>query len=122
MRYATKNRPVEEFDTEVQLPEWQLEPDDEFLYGDPGDEYYYIDEEGNLIEPTGPDGARGTPFPPEGDEGSPVEPVRRPDPRAPAPAPVRTEAPQAASDDFLNRATGRQQAPPAGAPPPRQPQ
>src|SRR6187402_166116 len=54
MRYATKNRPVEEFDTEVQLPEWQLEPDEEFMFGDPDDEYYYIDEEGNLIEPTGP--------------------------------------------------------------------
>ena len=121
MRYATKNRPVEEFDTEVQLPEWQLEPDDEFYYGDPGDEYYYIDEEGNLIEPGGPDERRGVQFP-EGDEDSPVEPVRRPDPRAPAPAPTRTEAPQAASDDFLNRATGRQQAPSQGTAPPRQPQ
>src|SRR5690606_14445172 len=32
MRYAVRDRPVEEFDTDLQLPEWQLEPDDEFLF------------------------------------------------------------------------------------------
>ena len=30
MRYAVKDRPIEEFDTDLKLPEWQLEPDDEF--------------------------------------------------------------------------------------------
>ena len=35
--------------TYVQLPEWQLEPDDEYMLGDPED-YYFIDEQGNLIE------------------------------------------------------------------------
>ena len=34
MRYAVRDRPVEEFDTDLQLPEWQLEPDDEFYYGE----------------------------------------------------------------------------------------
>jgi penicillin-binding protein 1A len=63
------------------------------------------------------------PFPVEGeDEPPPGEPARRPDPRAPAPVPGRPAQP-AASDDFLDRATGRQQGapqPPAPAPAPRQ--
>jgi penicillin-binding protein 1A len=105
MRYAVRSRPPEEFDTDVQLPEWQLEPDEEWLYGDPDNEYYYIDEQGNLIEPAGPDERRGLPFPVEGEE-QPGDPGRRPDPRVPAPAPGRP-APPAASDDFLDRATGR---------------
>ena len=42
MKVAVKDRPVENFDTDLKLPEWQLEPDDEFMFGDPGD-YYYVD-------------------------------------------------------------------------------
>src|SRR5690606_14828534 len=37
MRFAVSKRPVEKFDTELKLPEWQLEPDDEVLLGDPDD-------------------------------------------------------------------------------------
>ena len=119
MRYAVKDRPIEKFNTDVQLPEWQLEPDEEWMFGDPDDEYYYIDEEGNLIEPTGPGERRPVPFPAEGEgQPAPDEPARRPDPRAPAPVPGRP-APQAASDDFLDRATGREEGAPATAP--RQP-
>jgi penicillin-binding protein 1A len=100
MRYAVRDRPIEPFDTDLKLPDWQLEPDDEYYYGDAngpgGDAYYYIDEQGNLVEPTGP--ARGR----EGPGGFPVE-GERPgfDPRA--------DAPPAAGDDFLDRATGRDQ-------------
>jgi penicillin-binding protein 1A len=104
MRYAVRGRAIVEFDTEVQLPEWQVEPDEEWMYGEPGDEYYYVDEQGNLIEPAGPDARRVT-FPDENEE-LPPEPARRPDQRAPAPAPIRPPPP-AASDDFLDRATGR---------------
>ena len=118
MRYAVRDRPVEEFDTDLQLPEWQLEPDDEFYYGDPGD-YYYIDEQGNLIEP----GGRGP-----GDEGFDfgVDGERRDDrrgeqPRDPVGERPRTvegmglpEAPPAASDDFLERATGERTSPTQG--------
>lgn len=127
MRYAVKDRPVEEFDTELQLPEWQLEPDDEFYFGDP-EEYYYIDEQGNLIEPgltDGADGNSGTPrdpaFPIDGERGAgPGQGVR---PQTP-----NSGAPPAVSDDFLERAIGpadRPSAPPpqpratAGQPPPR---
>jgi penicillin-binding protein 1A len=108
MRYAVRGRAVEEFDTEVTLPDWQLEPDEEWLYGEPGDDYYYVDEQGNLIEPAAPDERRLSPFPLEGEE-LPPEPPRRPDARAPAPVPGRP-APQAASDEFLDRATGRDDA------------
>jgi len=92
MRYAVKDRPIEKFDTDLQLPEWQLEPDDEFLFGDP-DEYYFIDEDGNLVPPAGRDEGGGAPFPPDA-----TEPERRPQPG--------DQPTQAASDDFLERATG----------------
>ncbi len=65
MRFAVKDRPIEKFDTDLKLPDWQLEPDDEFLYGDPGD-YYYIDENGNLIEPSGPQERRNGDLPLDG--------------------------------------------------------
>jgi penicillin-binding protein 1A len=126
MRYAVRNRPVEEFDTDLKLPEWQLEPDDEQIYGDPGD-YYYIDEGGNLIEPQRPQGPPGEdPFGPGGE--APAGPATSGPRRPPG-----DDQGQAASDDFLDRATGRTppapwsprpsasqiQRPPAGAPTPR---
>jgi len=101
MKYAVKDRPVEQFNTELKLPEWQLEPDDEQMYGDPND-YYYIDEAGNLVEPQRPNGDSGpgpAPFPVEGEQAIPgpaSPPSRRPG----------DDAGQAASDDFLDRATG----------------
>ena len=120
MRYAVKDRPIEPFDTDLKLPEWQLEPDDEFYFGDP-DDYYYIDEQGNLIEPgVGPGGSGGE----NGQDnaardGRGFEPGFRPqspadggDPRRRAP---RNDVPPAASDDFLDRATGGNDAAPAPA-------
>jgi penicillin-binding protein 1A len=79
MRYAVKDRPVEPFDVTLELPEWQLEPDQEALFGAPED-YYYIDEQGNLVEP----GRRDPADAPESDP----------------------DAPPAASRDFLEEATG----------------
>ncbi|MFY7746108.1 MAG: transglycosylase domain-containing protein, partial [Erythrobacter sp.] len=81
MRYAVKDRAVEEFETTVELPEWQQEPDEEAMYGAPED-YYYIDEQGNLVEPGRRDPAQGG----AGPDGGPA----------------------AASDDFLEQATGGQ--------------
>lgn len=107
MRYAVKDRPVEEFDTELQLPEWQLEPDDEYYFGNSDDFYYYVDEQGNLIEPTRA-GERSTEmFPVEGETGEPLDPL---DPAG------MDGAPQAASDSFLERATGGQAPAPRGPP------
>ena len=119
MRYAVKDRPVEEFDTDLQLPEWQLEPDDEYMLGDPED-YYFIDEQGNLIEP-GTANRGEDPFADEFDRtldpGRPGAPQPT-GPRAPAPPQRGADgAPQAVGDDFLNEATGAQRDPRASATP-----
>ncbi len=90
MRSAVKNRPVEKFDTELRLPDWQLEPDEEALAGDP-DDYYFVDEDGNLIEPGS---AQRIPVP--RDYVEPPVNVKR------GPVPI----PPAANEDFLDRATG----------------
>jgi penicillin-binding protein 1A len=95
MRFAVKKRPVEEFDVTLNLPEWQLEPDEEALFGDP-DDYYYIDEQGNLVEPGRRDPEQ-SPFEVEGDQ----------------------TAPPAASQDFLEEATGGEF--PSVPQPPRRP-
>jgi len=115
MRVAVRNRPVQQFDTDLKLPEWQLEPDEEWMYGDPADDYYYVDEDGNLIEPV-PADRRPQPLPEEG-----VVAPAPGDPRAPAPVPgAPRAAPPAASEDFLERATGRDvgNAPRRAPPPP----
>ena len=116
MRYAVRERPVEEFDTDLQLPEWQLEPDDEYYFGEEGDYYYYVDEQGNLIEPSGPrTGPDGLPVEGEGVRRGPPE-IREPqlpyDPRQPQP-----DAPPAAGEDFLDQAIGRNRAPDDRRPP-----
>ncbi len=87
MRYAVRDRPVEQFDTELNLPEWQLEPDEEFMFGDP-DDYYFIDEQGNLIEPGRRDPDGDLPFDVEGERSDSGDPGA------------------AASDDFLSEAIG----------------
>lgn len=79
MRYAIKDRPVEQFEVTLEAPEWQLEPDQEALFGEPED-YYYIDEQGNMVQP----GRRDPSDTPEAD----------------------LDAPPAASRDFLEEATG----------------
>ena len=135
MRYAVKGRPVEEFDTDLNLPEWQMEPDEEDMWGDP-DEYYFIDENGNLIEPGEPGPGRRDPF------GDPLREGTR-DPFGEGDRPARdgrapggrdrprdgqggrtSDPPAAVSDDFLERATGgpvRAADPPRSASPPPSP-
>lgn len=108
MRYAVKDRADIPFDTELNLPDWMKENEEDYLFGDP-DEYYYIDEQGNLVDPGRSDFEEAFDLPP----GSTADPAR-PD-----------EPPPAASDDFLERATGGQANPggntqrrPAGRPSP----
>ncbi|NWK98460.1 penicillin-binding protein [Sphingobium lactosutens] len=55
MKVAVAKRPVEQFETEVTLPEWQLEPDAEAYYGQPdngmgADGGMMVDENGLPIE------------------------------------------------------------------------
>jgi penicillin-binding protein 1A len=49
MRVAVADRPIEEFKTEVELPQWQLEGDEEAYFGEPG-EGGLTDENGLPIE------------------------------------------------------------------------
>jgi len=93
MKIATAKRPIEKFDTELKLPQWQLEPDDEAMLGNP-DDYFYVDEQGNLVDPSRRRGRE--------DEADAFDPDALPeDPPL--------DAPQAANDDFLNRATGKRE-------------
>jgi penicillin-binding protein 1A len=103
MKVATAKRPVEKFDTELKLPQWQLEPDDEAMQVNP-DDYFYVDEQGNLVDP-----ARRRSG---GEDSAPFDPDALPEDGPP-------DAPQAANDDFLNRATGRRdnEAPPVNGVP-----
>lgn len=102
MRVATAQRPPEKFQTELKLPAQQLEPDDETLQNNP-DSYFYVDPNGNIAnhQGTNPDGTPGQPAPARSHDDT---------------APVADDG-QAASDDFLDRATGR----PPGTTPKRTP-
>src|SRR3546814_19691846 len=65
-----RSRPVEQFDTEVVLPEWQLEDEDEAYMGEPGEDGF-VDENGMPIElpyDSRPPEMTG-PMPPPADEG-----------------------------------------------------
>ena len=85
MKTAVAGRAVEAFDTAATPPAWQLEPDDEAALSGNPDDYRYVDEQGNLIDPkTGG----------SGDGGPELVPGDAP----PAPA---------ANQDFLDEATGR---------------
>ncbi len=54
MRVAVAKRPVEQFETQVTLPEWQLEPDAEAYFGPAGPtDQQLTDEAGNPIPPEG---------------------------------------------------------------------
>ena len=111
MRYAVAKRPAEEFDTELTLPDWQLEPDEELLQGDPED-YYFIDEQGNLVERGRPaDDGPGDPDEARGRRDQPAFPIDGEQPAEP-PRGRLGDMDQAASDEFLNQATGERTAPP----------
>ncbi|HEY0624222.1 PBP1A family penicillin-binding protein [Sphingomonas sp.] len=92
MRPAVAGRPVEAFETEVTLPEWQIEPDEE-VYGAP-DNSVFVDEDGNPVprEEINPDALQG----PDG--------------------PIDGEGDGTIDQDWLDRMTGRN---PRELPPPR---
>ncbi|MEP7223066.1 MAG: PBP1A family penicillin-binding protein [Novosphingobium sp.] len=92
MRVAVAGRPVEQFDTQLKLPDWQLEPDDEAAMANPSD-YSLVDEQGNLIEANSPQ------------RSGPGDPPGRPEDNG---LPPRDGDAPAANDDFLNQAIGRQ--------------
>ncbi|MBB6192457.1 penicillin-binding protein 1A [Sphingobium wenxiniae] len=80
MKVAVAKRPVEQFDTQVTLPEWQLEPDDEAYYGAPDDGTgggMMVDENGLPLERTQPDAPQSD----NPDEDVPPDPADRPAPQ-----------------------------------------
>jgi penicillin-binding protein 1A len=102
MRVAVANRPVEQFETEVPLPDWQLEPDEE-VWGNTLVEEPLVDADGNPINPSAVPGDEfGTPppAPQPADDAGPdqqwldeVLDRNQPLPRAPAPVPPGYRAP-----------------------------
>ena len=52
MAVAVTRRPVEQFEIQVAIPNWQIEPDEEAWYGAP-DEGMMVDADGNPITPDG---------------------------------------------------------------------
>ncbi|WP_245739083.1 transglycosylase domain-containing protein [Sphingomonas rubra] len=79
MRSATAARPIEQFETQVTLPEWQIEPDEESYYSAP-DQGAMVDENGVPLDA------------PQRD------PTRSDDPAAAAPQQL---------DELIDRVTGR---------------
>jgi penicillin-binding protein 1A len=99
MRVAVANRPVEQFETEVPLPDWQLEPDEE-TWGQP---YEY--EGGALVD----------------ENGMSIAPPA--DPLAPMPPPGQPAPPNQSELDriFNSPPPPREQRPPPPQPPLQQP-
>ena len=104
MRIAVARRPVENFQLEVPLPDWQLEPDEE-VWGNTAAEASLVDENGNPVEQPAPVTSDG--------DGNPV------------PVPSQQPGPDERwLDEVLDRNQQRPPAPlpPAGQRPPPQPQ
>ena len=118
MKPATASRPIEQFETQVTLPEWQLEPDEETYFGQPDAETggQMVDENGNPIPQQSPD---------EDQQQQDEQGVTR------APPVPQAQPPQQQLDDLIDRVTGRDGQPREGQPrdvaprdpalPPRQP-
>ncbi|MEH3107532.1 MAG: PBP1A family penicillin-binding protein [Sphingomonas fennica] len=103
MAPAVAKRPIENFQTEVVLPEWELEPDAEAYYGDPVGTAF--DENGEPIAQP----AEGEPLPPAAiDPAAPAGPEQAPAPTAPAAAPPPQQLDQRWLDGVLGRDRPRQ--------------
>jgi len=99
MKVAVAKRPVEQFDTQVTLPEWQLEPDAEAYYGAPDDGTgggMMVDENGFPLERTQPDAPQSD----NPDEDVPPDPADRP-------------APQRLDQQWIDQVLGRDRQHPA---------
>ena len=121
MKVAVANRPVEQFDTKVTLPEYQLEPDQESYFGE-ADNGLFVDENGNPVagaDPAPPvEGqqvdADGNPLPPR----DPTRQEQSPADRAPRDPKDGEKLDQAWLDHVLGRDTPRPTATPTRAAPP----
>jgi penicillin-binding protein 1A len=104
MKPATANRPIEQFDTKVTLPEWQLEPDEESYFGQPDNGQMAVDADGNPIEQGQP------PVPTDAQTG---DTIPRPDADQPEVAPAPPQ--QQMNQDWIDRVIGRERREPSPA-------
>jgi penicillin-binding protein 1A len=132
MKAAVANRPIEQFDTQVTLPEAQLEPDAESYYGAP-DNMSFVDDDGNPLPMDAPRAPAGDqdyypdrpagPLPPNAGIQQPLQQPQRPRDDL---APPDTGG-ERLDQDWLDRVTGQgaprrdQGRDPARAQPPRTP-
>ena len=109
MRPATANRPIEQFQTQVTLPDWQEEPDQEAYFGEPNDGFgggYGVDADGNPLPPDTDYRANDDGFdrPPPDTRSSGTDAQQPPAPPAPDAPPAQTM-----NQDWIDRMTGRDQ-------------
>ncbi len=105
MKVAVAKRPVEQFDTQVTLPEWQLEPDEEAYYGSPdnGTGGMMVDENGLPL-----------------DQPQPEEP-QADDPEQAQPDPADRPAPPRLDQQWIDQVLGRDRQRPSQPRPQPQP-
>ncbi|HEX8555882.1 MAG TPA: PBP1A family penicillin-binding protein [Sphingomonas sp.] len=87
MRPATAKRPIEQFETQVTLPEWQLESDEESYFGEPDNGAVIGEETPFDPQARGPEDAPGDPDRPEFDQDFIDRAIGREPPRRDAPPP-----------------------------------
>ena len=112
MKAAVANRPIEQFDTQVTLPEAQLEPDAESYYGAP-DNMSFVDDDGNPLPMDAPRAPAGDqdyypdrpagPLPPNAGVQQPLQQPQRPRDDL---APPDTGG-ERLDQDWLDRVTGQ---------------
>jgi penicillin-binding protein 1A len=94
MKVAIAKRPVEQFETQVTLPEWQVEPDDESYFGEP-DNGAFVGPDGYPLEPAPAPGQEDYVVP--GEEGDDFAP----------PSPEEGRANERLDREWIDRALGR---------------
>jgi len=95
MTKAVAKRPIEQFDTQVTLPEWQTEPDNEYFAGP--DNGVFVDEDGNPLEKgagTYPGDEQAQPPPGDQLDQDWIDRMTGGRPREPAPAQPQREIPR----------------------------
>ena len=108
MRVAVARRPIEPFKTDVELPQWQIEGDEEAYLGKPGEEGALTDENGLPIQ-LAPDVGNGDPL--DRGDTKDSEGQREPDPRTDPRTDPRLDR------RWLDEVTGRGATPPPSPPP-----
>ena len=102
MSKAVANRPVEKFETEVTLPEYQLEPDEDAYYGAP--------DNGMMVDPNGNPPGSGDPV------GDLIEQQQQQPGAQPSPQGVQPVPDDKLDQDWMDRVLDRQRQPPQRQP------